>query len=373
MRHLLSHRWNILYSQDELNAYDLGGPVPTEMPRGERIATILLLLIRRRGKKFSIEEIMNYLNQQEPVILRNVQRDCKTLAEKNSDVIGVERRDGKLYYFVQPDMRDKLSLPIERNGLLAFFLLKRLQPFFTQEARSITQLSEAVAELGSSDDYELFEDLDERLSESTYLFGDQSAFSLDGSLFNNLLTALSRRRKLDITYRQSEGKDPVNRTICPAKLILFKGELYFICISELHDDRNYYIKLCRIITATLRPDQFTIPPKRMDRINKRLTTSFGILDADEPKPEEIILRFPGYFDLLLSERRFHNSQKLSTDKAGNVIVQLRAPVDRDLIQWVLGWSDRVEVVKPVSLKKRLYALGQMLVVQNKTGKNSSTY
>jgi proteasome accessory factor B len=333
----------------------------TETPRGERIAGIIMLLIRNRRRKYSVTDIYDYLNQSEPVILRNVQRDLKMLADRHEEVIGVERREGKLWYFIQPDMRDKLSLPIERNGLLALFLLKRLQSFFSPETKSLKQLSEVVAELSSHEDYDLFEDLDERLADSTYLFGEHSSLCLDGPLFNDLLTTLVQHRKLDITYRRPEGKDDVKRTICPVKLILFKGELFFICMSELHADRDYYIKLCRIVTAQITENLFTVPKDRLKRIEKRLSTSFGILDADVPEPEEVSIRFPSYFDLILSERRFHSSQKLSSDKKGNVILRMTVPVDTELIQWVLGWSDKARVLKPKKLKDDLKAMGNYLI------------
>jgi hypothetical protein len=38
---------------------------------------------------------------------------------------------------------------------------------------------------------------------------------------------------------------------------------------------------------------------------------------------------------------------LSSDKEGNVILSMIVPVDTDLIQWVLGWSDKARVLKPM--------------------------
>ncbi|MBD3347273.1 MAG: WYL domain-containing protein, partial [Chitinivibrionales bacterium] len=176
-----------------------------------------------------------------------------------------------------------------------------------------------------------------------------------------LCTALAGRQKLRITYRTVDHDNPVERTICPVKLILFKQELYFICISERHENRDYYIKLCRIVSAELLDETFTVGEKRIRRIQNRLSKSFGILDEDVPKPQKIMIKFPYYFQLILNERRFHASQKTRVDKDGDVILTMDAPVDRELIQWVLGWSESATVIKPKALKDKLRALGRHMV------------
>lgn len=332
----------------------------TETPRGERMAAILLHLVRNRHRKFSAGDIHAWLNMTEPVILRNVQRDLKVLAERHDDIIGVQRRTNRRYYFIKPDMRDKMSLPIEKNGLLALFLLKRLQSFFDLDTGNMQRLSEGIAELSARDDYDLFEDLDERLSETTFFMGERSLLNLRGSMLNDLLTGLVEGREVETTYRKSDTLQPVRRTIRPVKLILYKGELYFICISRRHADRDYYIKLSRIVTATLGEERFSLSAARRERIDKRLSESFGMLDADEPRPRSVTLQFPRYMKLLLSERRFHPSQTLREDTEGNVILTMKAPVDKDLVQWVLGWSDTVQVLKPRSLRRKLAAMGDFL-------------
>lgn len=333
----------------------------TDTPRAERIADILLFLIRNRNRKFAVSDVLSHLNQSEPVIVRNVQRDLKMLSERHGEIVGAERKQGKLYYFIQPDMRDKLSLPIERNGLLALFLLKRLQSFFTSESDSLKALSDAAAEFSSQNDYDLFEDLDQRLEQSSFLMGERSVPGMDSQLFSDLITSLVERRRLEIIYRRPEGEESVKRTICPVKLVLYKSDLYFVCISEKHDDRNYYIKLCRIISAELLDSRFEVSDKRMQKIEKRLSGSFGILDADEPKLEQVEIEFPSSFDLILNERRFHPSQKISRRQNGNLVLRMKVPVDTELVQWVLGWGDKPKVVKPADLRRKLHEIGAFLV------------
>ena len=336
----------------------------TETPRGERIASILMLLIRNRRRKYSVADIYDYLNQSEQVILRNVQRDCKALADRHGDVIGVERCNGKLLYFIQPDMRRSLSLPIQHNSLLAFFLLKRLQSFFPQKANALRELEEAVIDRSSESAYDLFEDLDENLDEKTYRFGDQSTIGIDDSMFSDMLTALVNKRKLKILYSGGIYEKPKEKVICPVKLILFKNELYFLCISEYKQTWDFFIKLCRVHKAQITGDTFVPDPARVKRIEKRLVESFGILDESQPKPQKVVVRFPGdaYYQNIFAEKRYHATQKVSVDKKKNVLVTMTVPVGLDLVNWVLSWPEAV-VLEPESLKKELQTVAKKLTAK----------
>jgi predicted DNA-binding transcriptional regulator YafY len=334
----------------------------TEINKSQRMVKILTILIRRRPHKFTVMDIHSILEKNDMVSLRNVQRDLKELSEIPETCICSCRQDGKLCYYIEPDIRNKMSLPLKHNGLLALFLLKRLQPFFAPEASSLEEARDALKELSNEDDYDLFEDLDERIGDSTFVFGEQSLLSLDGSMFNDLLTALVKHHKLEITYRSSDYDNPVKKVICPVKLILFKQELFFVCISEKHD---YYIKICRIVTAKLLDQTFEIKPDRLKRIDKRLSKSFGLLDDDNPVPENIELQFPYYFKLILSERKFHATQTITINKKGDTILKMKAPIDRELVQWILGWSDRVKVLKPHKLKEEMVKTGEFLIENNR--------
>jgi predicted DNA-binding transcriptional regulator YafY len=264
----------------------------TDIPKGERMVRIYAHLVRNKSRKYSIQDLLAYLGRTDNVTLRNVQRDMKELSEVEGSCVSVEILNGKKHYFIEPDMRRKFSLPIQRNGLLAFFLLKRLQPFFGSKAANFEELTEAVLDRTSETDYDLFEDLDENLEETTFLLGEQSPLALDSAMFNDLLTSLVKQRKLKILYAGAAYGQPKEKTVCPVKLLLFKGELYFVCMSESDAKWDFYVKLCRILKAELTDAVFVPDKKRIERIEKRLVSSFGIYDGAEPAPKKIVIRFP---------------------------------------------------------------------------------
>ena len=129
----------------------------TDIPKGERMVRIYAHLVRNKSRKYSVRDILAFLGRTDNVSLRNAQRDLKELSEIEGACVSVEMINGKKCYFIEPDMRRTLSLPIQRNGLLAFFLLKRLQPFFASKAATFEELTEAVFDRTSETDYDLFE------------------------------------------------------------------------------------------------------------------------------------------------------------------------------------------------------------------------
>ena len=228
-------------------------------------------------------------------------------------------------------------------------------------------MTEAVIDRATEADYDLFEDLDEKLEETTFLLGEQSLLALDGAIFNDLLTSLIKHPKLKILYAGAAYEQPKEKTVCPVKLLLFKGELYFVCMSESDSKWDFYVKLCRILKAELTDDIFVPDKKRIERIQKRLVESFGIYDGAEPAPKKIVIRFPSdkYYEQIFNERKYHHSQKLSKDKAGNNILTMQVPVGLDLVNWVLAWPDAV-VVEPEELRKELRDVAKTL--ETKYGK-----
>jgi predicted DNA-binding transcriptional regulator YafY len=333
----------------------------TETPRGERLVKIFSHLVRNKTRKYSVQDILVFLNQEEPVTLRNVQRDLKALTDIRGIPVRCETIGGKKQYSLEPDMRPKLSLPIQKNGLLAFFLLKRLQTFFALGAKSMEDITEALLDHATEADYdEIFEDLDQNLEKSTFLLGQKNTLTLDSEQFDTILTSLVKRKKLKVLYHAGKCEKPYEKTICPAKLLLYSGELYFVCMSEYYD-KDFFIKISRIVKAELTNESFTPDPKRIKRIEDRLVKSFGMFDGVEPKVSKVVVGFPStpYYKLIFSEKKFHPSQKVTENKKDGILITLNVPVGMDLINWVLSWPEAV-VIGPKELIDELKVVARIL-------------
>jgi len=336
----------------------------TEKPKVERIILILLHLIRNRHRRFTATDIYEWLNRDEPVSLRNVQRDLKKLAETRGTCVTSMASGKKLFYFIEPDMRGNLEVPIGKNSLLALFLLKRLQLFFAPGARTLTELTDALQEMGSEIGDTLFEDLDQKLEDDVHIIGQHSLLSMDNNLLDILISSVINRKMVDIVYKRIDDKT-VEHRICPVKFFMASNDLYIAGIFPVSASRVYYFKLCRLTRVTAVDKAFELTGKQLNKVNNILHSSFGILDKENPAVTKVTLQFPGWFGTILNEKRFHASQVVRIKRDGNVLCTFTVPIGEELVRWILSWADIVKIVSPVSLKKKVNEAAKEFLKRNK--------
>lgn len=332
----------------------------TETPKYERVVRMLAYLIRNRGRRVTPGDMKRFLDQRERADIRSVQRDLQQLLAVRDSCVQAQKVKGKLYYSIEPDMREKLSLPIQRNALLALFLLKRLQPLFAPGANTLQEISETLQAFGSELGDELFDDLDERLGQQTQILGEQSLLAIDNNTLNTILEGLLRQSRLEFTYRRGLRSDTKNYNVCPVKLIMSANQLYLVAVFDPSHKSNYYFKVGRMLSVSLVEQSFELTSAQRKRIEDRLSKSFGLLDSADAPVRKVVLHFPGWCDTMLTETLFHPSQKVSLKGDDTVVCSLEAPVGEDLVRWVLGWGDLATVVTPRSLRTQLRAIGSEL-------------
>jgi len=322
----------------------------TEKPSDERSIVILLHLLRNRNRKFKVSDIEQWLNQEEVVTKRSVQRSLQKLVNTTGSPV-VEKWHGReKLYFIEPDFRWNIEIPIQKNSVLALFLLKRLQPFLANDKRLHDDLSDALKKIAGEIDDEIFDDLDQHLEENLLILGQQSLHKLKGDILDLLLHATIKKKRITIEYQGGYSDKKSTHDICPLQFFMANNELY---LAGLYDEKHttaYYFKICRILSVSLQDIVFSITSRQQKKIREHLKQSFGILDDPDDKIEEVELEFPPWFYRLLSEKQIHPTQKISVKKDKTTVIKMKSPVGTDLVHFVLGWADIVKIVKPKSLK-----------------------
>ncbi len=87
-------------------------PNITTMSKGQRMVKIFAYFVQNKTEKFSVKDILSYLNLEDDVSLRNVQRDLKDLSTVDNCYVEKVVEHGRICYQINPEMRDELSLPI---------------------------------------------------------------------------------------------------------------------------------------------------------------------------------------------------------------------------------------------------------------------
>jgi predicted DNA-binding transcriptional regulator YafY len=56
---------------------------------------------------------------------------------------------------------------------------------------------------------------------------------------------------------------------------------------------------------------------------------------------------------IIEETLFHSSQVLEKLSDGSIIMTLKVTVSVELYSWIMGWGQKVEVLKPIELRQNI--------------------
>jgi predicted DNA-binding transcriptional regulator YafY len=99
-------------------------------------------------------------------------------------------------------------------------------------------------------------------------------------------------------------------------------------------------------------------PKDFDA-NRYFGSAWGIVVEGEPKT--IQLRFDPSVARIIKETPWHPSQMLQTGLDSSVTLTLHVSDTVDLRSWILGWGDKVEVLRPKVLRETIRGTAEAVV------------
>ena len=70
-------------------------------------------------------------------------------------------------------------------------------------------------------------------------------------------------------------------------------------------------------------------------------------------PQEVILRFRPEVARIAAETLWHESQATQLDSEGYAVVTMKLALTRDLVSFILGWGEMVEVLQPRALRRQI--------------------
>jgi proteasome accessory factor B len=87
--------------------------------------------------------------------------------------------------------------------------------------------------------------------------------------------------------------------------------------------------------------------------------SFGVFHTQEPT--QVKLRFSTIAAAYVKERRWHSSQRVISKADGTIELLLDVGITPDLVQWVLGFGNQVEVIEPAQLKDKIVQSAESII------------
>ncbi len=165
-----------------------------------------------------------------------------------------------------------------------------------------------------------------------------------------LAEAWISQHQVKISYQALSEKEATERTIEPYFIEPAAPGHSSYVIAYCHRTKSLRtFKVERIEAIQASSDPYVIPPD-FD-VNAYLGSSWGIVVKDEV--ETIKLRFIPQIARIMEETIWHPSQVLERQSDGSIIMTLSVTNTVELYSWILGWGEKVEILEPEELRKRV--------------------
>ncbi len=178
------------------------------------------------------------------------------------------------------------------------------------------------------------------------------------SVMARLAEAWTCRRRVKITYRSLPAARAAERVIEPYFIEPAAPGHSSYVIAHCHRAGELRIfKVERIEAIELTDETYTIPAD-FDA-NRYFSAAWGIVVEGEA--QTVRLRFGAELARLMEEAVWHPSQVLERRADGSVIMTLRVFYTYELVNWILGWGEKVEVLEPEALRKEVLQTARKMV------------
>lgn len=276
-----------------------------------------LELKRLQQSRASLKELSEYLDNH---------------AEFSDEVIGFSKRT---FQRDMKDIRAIFNVDIQYDRKSKSYFIDSTEKSAT--ADRMLETFEMFYALNLSDDLSHFIYFEKRKPQGTHHF-------------HGLLHCIKNHFVVSFPYHKYDDDIIVNREVEPYALKEFKSRWYLIA----KDQKDKYVKtfgLDRIQELNITKRKFA-PPVNFNA-NDLYKDFFGIVNMSTDKAEEIILSFDSFNGKYIKSFPLHESQQilLDNEKETRIKLFLHATIDFEIE--LLSHGDRVKVIAPLSLRRRM--------------------
>jgi proteasome accessory factor B len=184
--------------------------------------------------------------------------------------------------------------------------------------------------------------------EEAISFRSVGASVADLQLFETVSQAALRSVELEFEYRKLDSKGYEERRVRPYHIASLENQWYLFA-EDLARKQLRTFALPRMRKARASSTRFRRPANFS--IAQVLSGSFGVFEGG--KKHKIRLEFDEFAARLVSERTWHESQRLRHAKDGSATLELELGALEEIERWVLSWGSHVSVLGPAELRDRI--------------------
>ena len=177
--------------------------------------------------------------------------------------------------------------------------------------------------------------------------------------FGQLQKVIAQRRKVHIRYHSLFEREIIDTELCPYHLLYNRRAWYVLGLSSMHKSIRTF-KLSRI--KDLKTLEKYFPVGRDFDLHDYLGRCWSMIPQGQI--HNIKLRFLAKVAENVTEVQWHSTQKVALNSDGSATVEFRVDGLGEIIWWILGYGDQVEVLAPKQLRKRVLETAKNMIKLN---------
>ena len=166
--------------------------------------------------------------------------------------------------------------------------------------------------------------------------------------FEEIGSALLKRKRIQITYYARGTDKTTEREISPQRLIFYRDNWYLDAYCHLRKDlRSFALDgISKVVISNTKTDEISDK-----QLQEHFAESYGIFSGKANQRAK--LKFTAEKARWVSGETWHGQQVSSFDKDGNYLLEFDYNQDPELVMDILKYGSGVEVLAPPSLRKRV--------------------
>ncbi|MFC1677722.1 helix-turn-helix transcriptional regulator [Planctomycetota bacterium] len=169
-------------------------------------------------------------------------------------------------------------------------------------------------------------------------------------LFTFIQQAILKKQIVNVRYNSISKKKTVTFDLYPHHILFNENKWYVIGKSSTHKDMRSF-RLDQIAEVKIRNKCF-VQDRDFD-ISNYIGRAWLMLK--EGRLHNVKLRFVPEIASEVASSQWHKTQTVTFEDDGSAIIEFRIDGLDEITPWILSYGDQVKVIKPESLRQRIYA------------------
>ncbi|GAG41318.1 unnamed protein product [marine sediment metagenome] len=188
--------------------------------------------------------------------------------------------------------------------------------------------------------------------------GAVSRYEGPEEMFDELAEAIANRNVSRIVYDSFHEKKQITTNVHPYRMAFVRRGWYLIAHSVMHEQTRTF-KLARIRDLKVTKRHFTasedVDPESY------FGDAWGMIP--EGKRYNVHLWFSPRVAGNVAEVGWHHTQEIEFNDDGSIDFRVRVDGLGEIIWWILGYGDEVEVIAPAALRRKVAAVAESVAAK----------